>query len=52
MTEKISAYIPAYNAEKTIMYSLEALFKQSLQPSEIIVINDCSTDQTLSLIHI
>lgn len=51
MTEKISAYIPAYNAEKTIMYSLEALFKQSLQPSEIIVINDCSTDQTLKILN-
>ena len=51
MQEKISVYIPAYNAENTIKYSLEALFKQSLSPSEITVINDCSSDQTLKILN-
>ena len=40
MKENISVYIPAYNAEKTIIFSLNALLKQTFQPSEIIIIND------------
>ena len=51
MQEKISVYIPAYNAENTIIHSLEALFKQSLSPSEITVINDCSSDKTLKILN-
>ena len=51
MKENISVYIPAYNAEKTIIFSLNALLKQTFQPSEIIIINDCSTDKTKEILN-
>ena len=47
MTEKVSIYIPVYNAEKTIVFSIEAVLKQTFLPDQIIVINDCSNDSTL-----
>ncbi len=50
MNNKISLYIPAYNAENTIEKCIESVLSQTLKPSEIIVINDCSRDKTLSLI--
>ena len=52
MTENVSIYIPAYNAEKTIIFSIEALFEQTLLPDQIIVINDSSTDKTLENINV
>ena len=50
MDNYISLYIPAYNAEKTIEKSIKSILQQTLIPKEIIVINDCSTDKTLSLL--
>lgn len=50
MLQKVSLYIPAYNAEKTIRFSLEAILNQTFKFNEIIVINDCSTDKTLEVI--
>ena len=45
---KISALIPSYNAGKTIEASLASIFAQSVQPDEILVLNDGSTDDTLA----
>ena len=45
---KASIYIPAYNAEKTIQEVLKSVFNQSLPFDEVIVINDCSKDNTLN----
>ena len=50
MSNNISLYIAAYNAEKTIEKSVKSILQQTLKPKEIIVINDCSTDKTLSLL--
>ena len=50
MKNHISLYIAAYNAEKTIDRSIKSVLQQTLKPKEIIVINDCSTDKTLSLL--
>ena len=50
MQNHISLYIAAYNAEKTIDRSIKSVLQQTLKPKEIIVINDCSTDKTLSLL--
>ena len=50
MSNNISLYIAAYNAEKTIDKSIKSILQQTLKPKEIIVINDCSTDKTLSLL--
>ena len=42
MKEKVSIYIPVFNAEKTIELSLNSIFSQSVVPDEVIVINDSS----------
>jgi len=46
----ISIYIPAFNAEKTIGKCVESILTQSIQPKEILVINDASTDNTLNIL--
>ena len=48
--EKVSIYIPAYNAENTIRESIESIFKQTLKFDEIIVIDDNSTDGTNKIV--
>ncbi len=47
----ISIIIPAYNAAKFICQAIDSVFRQTLQPLEIIVIDDASTDQTAQLIE-
>jgi len=47
--QKISVIIPAYNAERTIGLCLEGIFKQSYKVSEVIVVDDCSTDNTIRI---
>jgi glycosyltransferase involved in cell wall biosynthesis len=42
----ISVIIPAYNAKATIFDALEGVFRQTLAPDEIIVVDDGSTDGT------
>ena len=49
--EKVSIYIPAYNAEKTIKYCIESVVNQSKKFDEIIVIDDKSTDNTLKILE-
>ena len=46
----ISVVIPAYNTAGTIKACLLSLFKQSLLPFEIIVVNNNSTDNTKDLV--
>lgn len=40
----ISVVMPMYNAEKYIVECLDSLLMQTLQDFEIILVNDCSTD--------
>lgn len=47
----ISVIIPAYNAQRTILETIESVRQQTFQDIEIIVINDGSTDQTSSIIN-
>lgn len=42
---KVSVVIPAYGCANTIPHVLEALFQQTVQPLQIIVVNDCSPDE-------
>ncbi len=42
--EKITVYIPAYNAAEFLGNCIEALLKQTLPPEEILVIDDGSSD--------
>ena len=46
----ISVIIPAYNAESTIIETLESVFAQTFTDFEVIVIDDGSTDNTVAVI--
>lgn len=48
---KLSLIIAAYNAEKFIEETLESALSQTLDSTEIVVVNDCSTDGTLALVN-
>ena len=47
----ISVIIPAYNAERTILKTIESVQQQTFKDLEIIVINDGSRDRTLELLE-
>lgn len=48
---RISVLIPARNEEKNIGTILDSLLVQTLQPFEILVLNDQSTDDTASIVN-
>jgi glycosyltransferase involved in cell wall biosynthesis len=43
---KISVIIPVYNGAATIANSIESILCQTCMPNEVIVSDDCSTDET------
>jgi len=47
----ITVIIPAYNAQHTISRALESVFAQKLQPVEVIVVDDGSSDNTASIVE-
>jgi glycosyltransferase involved in cell wall biosynthesis len=47
----ISVIIPAYNAERTLLETVDSVQNQTLANIEIIIINDGSTDRTGNLIE-
>lgn len=48
--ELISIVIPVYNAEKYISYTIESVIKQSYSNWELILVNDCSPDNSVEVI--
>lgn len=50
MGDKVSVVVPMYNSEKTILRCLESIQKQTYTDTEIIVINDGSTDESLTIV--
>jgi glycosyltransferase involved in cell wall biosynthesis len=46
----ISVIIPAYNAERTILETIESVRQQTFSDFELVIINDGSTDKTLALV--
>ncbi|HEX8294534.1 MAG TPA: glycosyltransferase family A protein [Pyrinomonadaceae bacterium] len=42
----VSVIVPVYNGERFLARALESIFAQQLQPSEVIVVDDGSTDNT------
>ena len=45
----ISVIVPMYNTEKYVGECIESLTKQSYENIEIIIVNDCSTDNSLGI---
>lgn len=48
---KVSIIVPAHNAADTIATTLDSLLAQSWTNIEILVVNDCSTDNTQSVVQ-
>ncbi len=46
----VSVIVPAFNASKYIVETLDSIRIQTLQPFEVIVINDGSTDNTVNIV--
>jgi cellulose synthase/poly-beta-1,6-N-acetylglucosamine synthase-like glycosyltransferase len=47
----VSIIVPAYNEELTIVDSIRALLALDYEPRELVIVNDGSTDGTLSLLQ-
>jgi glycosyltransferase involved in cell wall biosynthesis len=51
MDVKISILMSTYNGEKYIEEQMESLMKQSVKADEVVIIDDCSTDNTTNIIR-
>lgn len=51
MTLSVSVVIPAHNSESTIERAIRSVFAQTELPHEVIVVDDCSTDNTCSIVR-
>ena len=47
--DKISIVVAVYNAEKTLKKCVDSLIGQTLKNTEIILVNDCSKDNSSSI---
>lgn len=47
--KEVSLYIPCFNAEATIQFCLEAVFRQTYPLREVVVIDDGSSDDTIKI---
>ncbi len=48
---EVSVIIPCYNCEQVIARAIDSVFKQTLRPAEVLLVNDKSTDGSLQLLH-
>lgn len=51
MRPLVSVVMPAYNAEKYIEFAIESVLRQTYANLELIIIEDCSTDNTYQVIQ-
>jgi glycosyltransferase involved in cell wall biosynthesis len=51
MTPKISVAIAVHNGEKFLRMQLESIYAQTLPPSEVIAIDDASTDASIAILQ-
>lgn len=52
ITPKISIAMATYNGERFLSQLLDSLFNQSMKVDEIIVVDDCSNDETVNILKI
>lgn len=50
MSKKISIILPVYNGEKRISAAIESIINQTYTNFQLIIVNDCSQDNTLNII--
>ncbi len=50
LNTQISVVIPLYNKEEDILKTIDSILNQTIQPREIIVVNDGSTDQSAHIV--
>lgn len=48
--QQISVIIPSFNRDTTLLRALESVYQQTLTPSEVIIVDDGSTDNTAALV--
>ena len=48
--QKVTVIIPAYNAEKVIITSIDSVLNQTWKNLEVFVVDDCSTDNTAKIV--
>lgn len=48
---KVSVCIPVYNAEKYLKETIDSVLNQSFHDFELVLINDCSTDDSVDVIR-
>lgn len=49
MNKKVSIILPSYNGERFLKDSIDSVINQTYSNWELIIINDCSTDNTLNI---
>ena len=50
-SQKVSVIVPAYNAQSTISTTIESLLLQTWTNIEIMVVDDCSKDDTIAVVN-
>lgn len=51
MNTRLTFVVPVYNRENYIKKSLESIYKQTLQDWKMIIVDDCSNDQSVNIIN-
>ncbi len=51
MNELFSVVVPTFNRQASIVATLQSIFDQSYRPIEIVIVDDGSSDETVSVCH-
>ena len=51
MSDSYDAVLTTFNSETTVSQAFESIFSQTVPPSKIIVVDDCSSDKTVEIIE-